>query len=110
MADENTLAPVWTLATEAMALPTLVEDIKLFRTRPFKFKSDTPVGPLNPDLAIKKQEDDADRTYIIRETKSTLDDSTLRPTVLVKIKAAKNHFAAFGIIDYDRLAPEKWNF
>lgn len=86
------------------------EDIKLFLKLPAKFKIDTPVGPYNPDWAIIKQEDGGeDRIYMIRETKSTLDDSKLRPSELAKIKSAKKHFAAIGIEDYERSAPEKWN-
>jgi type III restriction enzyme len=85
------------------------EDIKLFMKLPAKFKIDTPVGPYNPDWAIIKQEDGEDRIYMIRETKSTLDDSKLRPTELAKIKSAKRHFEAIGINDYARAAPRKWN-
>src|SRR5690606_13187446 len=84
------------------------EDIKLFMKLPAKFKIDTPVGPYNPDWAIIKQEDGEDRIYMIRETKSTLDDSRLRPTELAKIKSAKQHFEAIGIDDYSRAAPGAW--
>lgn len=85
------------------------EDIKLFMKLPAKFKIDTPVGPYNPDWAIIKQEDGEDRIYMIRETKSTLDDSKLRPTELAKIKSAKRHFVAIGIKDYERAVPGAWN-
>ncbi len=85
------------------------EDIKLFMKLPVKFKIDTPVGPYNPDWAIIKQENGEDRIYMIRETKSTLDDSKLRPIELAKIKSAKKHFAAIGIDEYGRSVPEKWN-
>ena len=85
------------------------EDIKLFMKLPAKFKIDTPVGPYNPDWAIIKQEDGEDRIYMIRETKSTLDDSKLRPTELAKIKSAKRHFEAIGIDDYARAVPGKWS-
>ncbi|WP_350258506.1 DEAD/DEAH box helicase family protein [Scrofimicrobium sp. R131] len=84
------------------------EDIKLFMKLPAKFKIDTPVGPYNPDWAIIKQEDGEDRIYMIRETKSTLDDSKLRPTELAKIKSAKRHFEAIGIDDYARAVPGVW--
>ncbi|WP_295836149.1 DEAD/DEAH box helicase family protein [uncultured Microbacterium sp.] len=84
------------------------EDIKLFMKLPAKFKVDTPVGPYNPDWAIIKQEDGKDRIYMIRETKSTLDDSKLRPTELAKIKSAKRHFQAIGIEDYARAVPGSW--
>jgi len=85
------------------------EDIKLFMKLPAKFKIDTPVGPYNPDWAIIKQEDGEDRIYMIRETKSTLDDSKLRPSELAKIRSAKEHFKAIGITNYGRSVPEKWN-
>ncbi|MCO7202122.1 DEAD/DEAH box helicase family protein [Microbacterium sp. CnD16-F] len=84
------------------------EDVKLFMKLPAKFKIDTPVGPYNPDWAIIKHEDGEDRIYMIRETKSTLDDSKLRPTELAKIKSAKEHFKAIGIDDYARAAPGAW--
>src|SRR3546814_2425934 len=58
--------------------------IKLFMKLPSKFKIDTPVGPYNPDWAIIKHEDGQDRVYMIRETKSTLEDSKLRPSELAK--------------------------
>ncbi|MFG6476923.1 DEAD/DEAH box helicase family protein [Microbacterium sp. P06] len=85
------------------------EDVKLFMKLPPKFKIDTPVGPYNPDWAIIKQEDGEDRIYMIRETKSTLDDSKLRPSELAKIKSAKQHFAVIGVSDYARSVPGNWN-
>lgn len=85
------------------------EDVKVYMKLPAKFKIDTPVGPYNPDWAIIKQEDGADRIYMIRETKSTFDDSKLRPTELAKIKSAKRHFEAIGIEDYARAVPGTWN-
>ncbi|WP_460802793.1 restriction endonuclease [Microbacterium sp. GXF6406] len=84
------------------------EDIKLFMKLPAKFKIDTPVGPYNPDWAIIKHEEGEDRIYMIRETKSTLDDSKLRPSELAKIKAAKRHFEAIGIDNYARSVPGNW--
>lgn len=85
------------------------EDIKMFMKLPPKFKIDTPVGPYNPDWAIIKHEDGQDRVYMIRETKSTLDDSKLRPSEVAKIKSAKRHFEAIGITDYGRSVPGNWN-
>jgi type III restriction enzyme len=83
------------------------EDVKLFMKLPSKFTIDTPVGPYNPDWAIIKHEDGEDRIYMIRETKSTLDDSRLRPTEVAKMKAAKAHFEAIGV-DYARAVPGAW--
>ena len=85
------------------------EDIKLFMKLPAKFKIPTPVGEYNPDWAIIKQEEGKDRIYMIRETKSTLDDAKLRPTELAKIRSAEKHFSAIGITDYGRSVPEHWN-
>ena len=85
------------------------EDIKLFMKLPAKFKIPTPVGDYNPDWAIIKHEEGEDRIYMIRETKSSLDDAMLRPTELAKMKSAKRHFAAIGITDYGRSVPSAWN-
>lgn len=85
------------------------KDIKLFLKLPARFKVPTPVGDYNPDWAIIKQVDGEDRIYMIRETKSSLDDNQLRPSELARIKAAKKHFEAIGVNDYDRAAPEAWN-
>jgi type III restriction enzyme len=91
------------------------EDVKFFMKLPDKFKIDTPVGPYNPDWAIIKQDEDgSNRIYMIRETKSTLDESKRRPTENAKIKAAIEHFKQLGIGSadvpgYDLSVPEKWN-
>lgn len=89
------------------------EDVKLFMKLPDKFKIDTPVGNYNPDWAIIKQIEGKDRIYMIRETKSTLDESRRRPTENAKIMAAKKHFDAIGIeedcVDYAVGVPGNWN-
>jgi type III restriction enzyme len=89
------------------------EDVKLFMKLPDKFKIDTPVGNYNPDWAIIKHVDGKDNIYMIRETKSTLDESKRRPTENAKIKAAKKHFDAIGIkadsVDYAVGIPGSWN-
>ena len=88
------------------------EDVKLFMKLPDKFKIDTPVGNYNPDWAIIKQVDGEDHIYMIRETKSTLDESKRRPTENAKIKAAAKHFEAIGIggeaVDYAVGVPGHW--
>ncbi|MDX9749809.1 MAG: hypothetical protein RBT71_01845 [Flavobacteriales bacterium] len=84
------------------------EDIKLFLKLPEKFKVPTPVGDYNPDWAIIKQVKGEDRIYMVRETKSTTDDSKLRPSELAKLRSATRHFAAIGIKDYARSAPGDW--
>lgn len=91
------------------------EDVKFFMKLPNKFKIDTPVGPYNPDWAIIKQDGSGnDRIYMIRETKSTLDESKRRPTENAKIKAATEHFKQLGIgteaiPGYAVSAPGSWN-
>jgi type III restriction enzyme len=89
------------------------EDVKMFMKLPSKFKIDTPVGSYNPDWAIIKQVDGEDRIYMIRETKSTLDESKRRPTENAKIKAAMKHFEAIGIggesVDYAVGVPGNWS-
>jgi type III restriction enzyme len=89
------------------------EDVKLFMKLPDKFKIDTPVGNYNPDWAIIKQVDGKDHIYMIRETKSTIDESKRRPTENAKIKAATKHFEAIGItsdfVDYKVGVPGNWN-
>lgn len=91
------------------------EDVKFFMKLPGKFKIDTPVGPYNPDWAIIKQDENGEnRIYMIRETKSTLDESKRRPTENAKIKAATEHFKQLGIgtetvPGYAVSAPGSWN-
>jgi len=89
------------------------EDVKLFMKLPEKFRIETPVGPYNPDWAIIKQVDGQDHIYMIRETKSTLDESKRRPSENAKIHAAKKHFEAIGInestIDYAVSVPGNWS-
>ena len=89
------------------------EDVKLFMKLPDKFKIDTPVGNYNPDWAIIKQVDGKDHIYMIRETKSTLDESKRRPTENAKIRAAEKHFEAIGLkgesVDYKVGVPGNWS-
>lgn len=91
------------------------EDVKFFMKLPDKFRIETPVGPYNPDWAIIKQDENGtDRIYMIRETKSTLDESQRRPTENAKIKAATEHFKQLGIGSaevpaYAVSAPGNWN-
>ena len=89
------------------------EDVKLFMKLPDKFKIDTPVGNYNPDWAIIKQVDGKDHIYMIRETKSTLDESKRRPTENAKIRAAEKHFEAIGLkgesVNYKVGVPGNWS-
>lgn len=89
------------------------EDVKLFMKLPDKFKIATPVGNYNPDWAIIKQVGGQDHIYMIRETKSTLDESKRRQTENAKIKAAEKHFEAIGLkaesVDFKVGIPGNWN-
>jgi len=91
------------------------EDVKFFMKLPAKFKIETPVGPYNPDWAIIKQDENGEeRIYMIRETKSTLDESKRRPTENAKIKAATEHFKQLGIgtetvPGYAVSTPDNWS-
>jgi type III restriction enzyme len=69
------------------------EDIKLFIKLPPWFMVETPIGTYNPDWAIVKQPDDeGERLYLVKETKSTLDRTELRPDEESKIKCGEAHF------------------
>jgi len=46
---------------------------------------------------------------MIRETKSALDDSKLRPSEFAKIESAKQHFEAIGVGYYARSVPVSCN-
>ncbi|RAT09880.1 MULTISPECIES: restriction endonuclease [Lonsdalea] len=84
------------------------EDIRLFMKLPPKFRIDTPVGPYNPDWTIIKSENGEDRIYMVRETKSTMDEKKRRPCENVKIKSAEAHFREIGV-EYAVSVPEQWN-
>ena len=83
------------------------EDIRLFMKLPDKFRIPTPVGDYNPDWAIIKTEEDQDRLYLIRETKSSLNPTKRRPGENAKINAAIKHFEAIGV-NYKVAAPDNW--
>lgn len=85
------------------------EDIKLFMKLPDRFKIPTPVGDYNPDWAIVKHEDGLEKVYMIRETKSTQQESLLRLSEAAKIQCGRKHFAAIGIEDYAKSSPDRWN-
>lgn len=80
------------------------DDVVMFMKLPAKFLVPTPVGDYNPDWAIVKKDGESERIYMIRETKSTLDRSLLRPKEKAKIEFGEKHFDAIGI-DYADDAP-----
>ncbi|MFN2351437.1 MAG: hypothetical protein ABR497_05780, partial [Kiritimatiellia bacterium] len=49
----------------------------------------------NPDWAIVAEQDS--KVYLVRETKSTLDDEKRRTSENQKIKCGKRHFETIGV-------------
>ena len=74
-----------------------IDDIKYFIKLPNWFRVPTPIGDYNPDWAILKR--NGDIVYMIRETKSTLNISELRPNEQNKVKCGGKHFESIDI-DY----------
>lgn len=70
-------------------------DIKLFIKLPGWFKVITPLGTYNPDWAIVKQEDK--KLYLVRETKGSSDESSLRETEKLKISCGHRHFEELDV-------------
>ncbi len=80
------------------------DDVKLFLKLPSKFVIPTPVGPYNPDWAIVKEVNGAEKVYMVRETKNGGE----RESELQKIQCASEHFAAIGMHDYAKSTPDEW--
>ncbi|HMR73169.1 MAG TPA: restriction endonuclease, partial [Candidatus Saccharibacteria bacterium] len=80
------------------------DDIKLFLKLPAKFVIPTPVGPYNPDWAIVKEVNGAEKIYMVRETKNGGE----RESELQKIHCASEHFAAIGMHNYAKSTPDDW--
>lgn len=76
------------------------EDIKLFFKLPRWFKIETPLGGYNPDWAIVKEEDEQQKLYLVRETKSTTELNELRPAEKQKIKCGTAHFAVLPEVSF----------
>ena len=74
-----------------------IDDIKYFIKLPNWFRVPTPVGDYNPDWAILKK--NGDIVYMIRETKSTLNISKLRPDEPHKVTCGRRHFESIDV-DY----------
>ena len=72
------------------------ERVKFFVKLPAWFKVDTPLGPYNPDWAILLQ-GDAEKLYLVRETKGTMATDELRRIEQQKIACGRKHFAAIDI-------------
>lgn len=75
-------------------------DVLCFAKLPNAFKVPTPVGDYNPDWVVIKKDGQGEPTlYLVRETKDTLAEETLRESERYKIRCARKHFEALGI-DY----------
>lgn len=74
-------------------------DVKLYIKLPKWFSVDTPVGKYEPDWAVvmHEQGDGSPVLYLVRETKSTLDQGKYRPDERRKITSGRNHFKALGV-------------
>ncbi len=77
-------------------------DVKLYIKLPRWFTVTTPIGEYNPDWAIVMENPDggADKLYLVRETKSTLDLNKLRPDEKRKILCGQSHFRRALGVDY----------
>ncbi|MDR3092452.1 MAG: DEAD/DEAH box helicase family protein [Endomicrobium sp.] len=78
------------------------ENIDFFIKLPDWFKIMTPLGAYNPDWALIYK-DDNKRTYLVVETKSTLDQDKLRPEEKLKIKCGKAHFKEFADVQFEHV-------
>lgn len=71
------------------------ERVKFFCKLPRWFKVATPLGEYNPDWAVVVE--DAPKLYLVRETKSTLDQDKRRVSENKKVVCGKAHFKALGV-------------
>lgn len=70
-------------------------DIKFFVKLPNWFKVGTPLGTYTPDWAIVKEKEA--KIYLVRETKSTIEELRLRGIEWRKIQCGKAHFDELGV-------------
>ncbi len=75
------------------------DQIKLYVKLPSWFTVETPLGKYNPDWAIVKEEDE--KVYFVRETKGSIEESSMRLSEDQKIKCGKKHFAAIGMTNFE---------
>ena len=74
------------------------DDILLFVKLPRWFKVETPVGTYNPDWAVVKQEEpESPKLYLVRETKSTVEQMKLRGMEWAKLNCGRAHFSELGV-------------
>lgn len=75
-------------------------NVKFYLKLPYWFKINTPIGTYNPDWAVVKEEEDAERLYFIAETKGTTDYEGRRGTENMKIDCGQAHFDTLDDIRY----------
>lgn len=81
--------------------------VKMFFKFPSRFKIDTPIGSYNPDWAVYKQENNAEKLYFVIETKGSTNSYDLRMKENLKIKCGKKHFESLQTnIDFE--VSNKW--
>ena len=72
--------------------------VKVYAKLPGGFKAPTPLRNCNPDCAaLVKREGEAERLYVVVETKGSLFDDALRDTESAKIACGRQHFTSLAI-------------
>jgi len=84
-----------------------IDQVLMYIKLPNWFTVTTPIGEYNPDWAIVWQDRDEHgsqtgkpKLYLVRETKSTLDKTKLRPDERRKIICGEQHFISALKVDY----------
>ena len=72
------------------------ENVKVYAKLPDWFKVPTPLGSYNPDWAVVVEDDGQRKLYFVVETKGSVEEESLRPTELAKIRCGEKHFEALG--------------
>jgi len=75
------------------------DDILFYIKLPSWFKIPTPVGEHNPDWAIIKK--NGEKVFMIKETKSTCDLDTIRPSEKDKIRCGTQYSKSLDGVSYD---------
>ena len=73
------------------------EAIKVYAKLPGWFRVATPLGPYNPDWAVLREKDGAERIYFVVETKSGLFKDDLRDKEKAKNECGRAHFKALAV-------------
>lgn len=71
--------------------------VKVYAKLPGWFKVPTPLGTYNPDWAVLVEENEAERLYMVVETKASLFAEDLRAKEQAKIDCGKAHFKALEV-------------